>query len=57
MQRALLILFLSSLSVSALSESVSTDRYTLVSVEPRVDQREPLVGVVNIHFSNESTLR
>jgi len=37
-------------TIAHAEESVKTDRYTLVSIEPKGDQKEPLTTVVSMSF-------
>jgi conjugative transfer region protein (TIGR03748 family) len=49
--KSMLLLSFTLLSIQCVAENVKTDRYTQVNIEPRLEQREPLKSVINIHFS------
>ncbi len=49
--KSVLLFSLTVLSIQCVAENVKTDRYTQMSIEPRLEQREPLKSVINIHFS------
>jgi conjugative transfer region protein (TIGR03748 family) len=51
MSKIIILFCVCFFSMSVGADTVKTDRYTTVSLEPRADQQEPLYSVVNIRFS------